>query len=225
MQNSNDKILDYIIKELNNYKLVYWINFRERRDKIRAGLKILQKEKYKIPSTIQEDLIKFAPSFISDLYEPSNDCIKLYFKIFNSSEHLIGEIEPSKLIKKIIPSDVEFIKYIKNPSEEGQKKAIDIDIFAIQYIKKPTQTIQKYAINKDILGLCFIKNPSKEIQMYAIDKNWKAIYYIKNPSEKIQMYAIKKNWRAIDYITYPSPIVKRLSEEEFEKQELNNFGI
>lgn len=65
------KILKYIIKELNNYKVQSKENFEERSEKISFALKILKEEKYKIPIKVQEDLISFCFDFINDLYSQS----------------------------------------------------------------------------------------------------------------------------------------------------------
>lgn len=189
MQNSNDKILDYIIKELNKYKITYKDNLKESVQEISIALEILKEEMYKIPNELQEDLVEFHPPFIYDLHEPSIDCQYLYFKITGELHCKNISFAPLTLQKKIISSDVHFIKYIKNPSEELQKIAVERDITTIQHIKKPTKNIQKYVIDKDIFGLGYIQNSSKEIQMYAIGKDWKAIYYIQNPSKKIRVFA------------------------------------
>lgn len=81
MKTENEKILKYIIKELNNYKVQSKENFEERSEKISFALKILKEEKYKIPIKVQEDLISFCFDFINDLYSPSIECMYLYFII------------------------------------------------------------------------------------------------------------------------------------------------
>ena len=153
------------------------------------------------------------------------------------SPHFMWETDP-KIQLDVVSRHANYIKWIKNPSEELQMAAISNGSgnilwiknpaesvkmaavkqtgLAIKYIKNPNEAIQLAAVKRDGTGtaLEYIENPTEQVQLFAVRQKPAAIQYIKNPSEAVQMAAVQKNGRVIWFIDNPSEDVKTAAVNE-----------
>jgi len=129
----------------------------------------------------------------------------------------------------------EYIKRVKNPTEDEMLAVININTTFIKYIAHPTPLIQvtalketryysKYTVYRYIneptenailyimsIGCNVIEDiphPTEKIKLAAVELDGENIQYIDNPSMTIQLSAVQKNGNAIQYIKDPSAEVQ-----------------
>lgn len=83
----------------------------------------------------------------------------------------------------------EFIKYMKNQSEEAQEYIVNMDGAYIQFIENPTEYVQKLALFGQPEYIKFIKNPTETVQLEVVKAEPTYIKFIKNPTEKVTQVA------------------------------------
>jgi hypothetical protein len=222
--NQTNNIVESAIK--NNYKSYKYASIKN----IKFDLYVLEKDIKMIPYTSGPKFetidyyIEYSVDYFPELY-------KKYPKYFDENK-----------LKSIIVRKLDFIKLIKNPTDELKllvlnsdpdfyfkhfkyeqnflKNAIEQNGLLIKYLKKKDlKTIIK-AVKNNVLSLDYIENKRKYILDLAIKINGLAIKYIENPTQEMYETAIKSNPYAIKYIPYEKQtekmqiyVVNQLKEE------------
>ena len=106
------------------------------------------------------------------------------------------------------------IKWLDNPSEKVQLAAVRKVGYSIKYIKHPTELVQITAItNKDGREsggsiLSYINDLCENAKLAAVNLDGNFIKFIKNPSDEMKLLAIRQSGYSIRYINNPSESLK-----------------
>ena len=242
LENPVNRVLlkPYFNEEKNS---IIWVGKRTfgtgNADLIEILANITEKE---INKNVKEDIYTIDSSIYADTYHSFCFDYALRDDVVKKAKNL--PIELWKNILKKFPEDEElnllaikeypeFIKHIKNPSEDVKLEAVKRNGLTIEFIKEPSEEIKLEAVKQNGLALQHIKNPSEEIKLEALKQNKLALQYIKNPSEEFQISAVKTNFNSINLIKNPTKLtineafkkIKKSFENEKKRTESEQLSL
>jgi hypothetical protein len=115
---------------------------------------------------------------------------------------LITDLHKQTAILWCIP---EAIKYLRSPTPEQQLAALGPNEGQyIRWIKNPTEEAQLISVNTNGRNLKFIPGASEKVKLAGVTQNGFALKYLANPSNEVIVQALKNNGNALQFVARPT---------------------
>jgi hypothetical protein len=90
----------------------------------------------------------------------------------------------------MVENNINYIRYIKNPTEKVQLYVINEEPDFIASIENPTELVQLTVVQKHAFYFSLIKNPTERVINFYFDK-LNDIDFVKNEIKKLEQDALK----------------------------------
>lgn len=105
----------------------------------------------------------------------------------------------------LIQEDIEYLKKIKNPSENLLKELVKIDGNYLSVIHKNiTEEIELIAVKQNGSCIKYVFEPTQEMKIISIKESGLNVRYIKNPNEELQLLVVKDSYLFIQFLDNPT---------------------